>query len=222
LAAFALATSTALVLAQAESADAHVTVSSPDAVPGGFGKLVFRVPSESETASTISVQVTLPVQTPFAFVSSKPVPGWTVATIEHKLAQPLEVEGFTLTKAVSTVTWTATKGQGLRPGEFDEFELSVGPFPKDAGRLSMPAVQRYSDGTKVAWDQPTPTGRTEPEHPAPTLDLAGATTSGTESSTSAGDASADDPVARWLGGVGMVLGAAGLVFAMLTRRRRPA
>ncbi len=174
LAAFAVAASTALVVAQAEPADAHVTVSSPDAAPGGFGKLVFRVPSESDTAMTTAVKVTLPAETPFAFVSTKPVPGWTVTTTEAKLAKPIKAEGFTLTKAVSTVTWTAAKGQGLRPGEFDEFEVSVGPFPEQPGTLAMPAVQSYSDGTKVAWDQPTVKGGAEPEHPAPTLELTAA------------------------------------------------
>ena len=47
----------------------------------------------------------------------------------------------------------------------------MGPFPKGAGSLSLPATQTYSDGTVVKWDQPTPAGGKEPEHPAPTLKL---------------------------------------------------
>ena len=57
----------------APAASAHVTVSSPDASPGGFGKLVFRVPTESETASTVKLSVTLPTDTPFALVSAKSI-----------------------------------------------------------------------------------------------------------------------------------------------------
>ena len=34
------------------AAAAHVTVSSQDAAPGGYGKLTFRVPNESDTASS--------------------------------------------------------------------------------------------------------------------------------------------------------------------------
>ena len=145
-------------------------MSSPDAAPGGFGKVVFRVPTESDTASTTELTVTLPSKTPFAFVSTKPVSGWTVGTTERTLDEPVKAEGFTLTKAVATVTWTAT-GKGLGPGQFEEFELSVGPFPENVDELSMPATQTYSDGTVVEWDEPTPASGEEPEHPAPTLDL---------------------------------------------------
>ena len=55
---------------------AHVTVSSTDAAPGEFGKAVFRVPTESETASTTKLVVTLPADAPFAFVSAQSKPGW--------------------------------------------------------------------------------------------------------------------------------------------------
>ena len=217
----------ALVLAAAGAAAAHVTVSSPDAAPGSFGKLVFRVPSESASAATTAVEVTLPAGTPFAFVSTKPLPGWKVTTTQRKLTKPMESEGFTLTKATATVTWTAQPGQGLRPGEFDEFELSVGPFPEKASTLALPAVQTYSDGTKVAWDQPTPASGKEPEHPAPTLDLtragSGSTPSASASSSGAGSTpDGDDAPARWLGGGGLVLGAAALAVAAVPRRRRAA
>ena len=53
LRAAAITAASALVfVGAANSASAHVTVSSPDAKPGGYAKLVFRVPSESDTAST--------------------------------------------------------------------------------------------------------------------------------------------------------------------------
>ena len=53
----AVVASAGLLFAAAGPAALHVTVSSTDAAPGGYGKLVFRVPSESETASTTKVQV---------------------------------------------------------------------------------------------------------------------------------------------------------------------
>ena len=71
----------------AAPASAHVTVSSPDATAGGFGKVVFRVPTESETASTTKLGVTLPEDTPFAFVSAQPKPGWKVDIKKAKLGQ---------------------------------------------------------------------------------------------------------------------------------------
>jgi uncharacterized protein len=221
----ALAAACALLVAAALPAAAHVTVSSPDASPGGFGKLVVRVPSESDSASTTKVAVTLPADSPFAFVSTKPHPGWTVATTERTLDTPVQSEGFTLTKAVATVTWTAT-GPGIGPGEFDEFEISAGPFPSGVETVTLPATQTYSDGTVVAWDQPVSEGADEPEHPAPTLTLAGSAadppaagdTSDGADPSAAGDAS--DPGARWLAGGALAAALAALAVALVGARRR--
>jgi len=218
-----------LVLVTALPASAHVTVSSPDAAPGGYGKLVFRVPTESATASTTKLQVHLPRTDPFASVSVRPVAGWTVSTEEQKLPKPVTDDGFTLTKAVSTVTWSATSGHGVRPGEFQEFEVSVGPFP-EGGTVVVPAVQTYSDGSVVRWDEPTPASGDEPEHPAPTLAVTGTTddddsgdpghaTSSEEGSATGGSSGSDD-LARWLGGGGLALGAVAVVLAATGRRRR--
>ncbi|MEO6473240.1 MAG: YcnI family protein [Aeromicrobium sp.] len=152
----------------ASASSAHVTVTSPDATAGGFGKLVFRVPTESETASTTRVMVDLPAKTPFAFVSTQAKPGWTVSLTETRHDKPIKVGDFTLTKTVSAVTWTAN-GSGITPRQFDEFSLSVGPIAK-AKSLSFKVKQGYSDHSTVDWDQ-VQTGKTEPEHPAPTLKL---------------------------------------------------
>ena len=214
----------AVVVLTAVPAAAHVTVSSTDATPGGFGKLVLRVPTESDTASTTKVQVLLPADTPFAFVSTKPHPGWTVSTTERKLAEPITAEGFTLTKAVATVTWTASGADaGIAPGEFDEFELSLGSFPSDVDTLSFPTTQTYSDGTVVNWDQPSVEGQDEPEHPVPTLELAAAPQTADPAAT-ATDSS--DSTARWLAATALLVAAAALVLAGLSAfgvvgRRRP-
>ena len=211
----AAAGAAALVVATALPASAHVTVSSTDAAPGGFGKIVVRVPTESATASTTRLTVQLPTSTPFATVSSEPVPGWRVTTTERTLSKPVtNDDGFRLTKVVGTVTWTAT-GAGLAPGQFQEFALSVGPFPDKAGPVSLPAIQTYSDGTVVRWDEPTPIGGKEPDHPTPTLTVAAA------SSDAAGTASdSTDALARWLGAAGLVLGLVALGVATVSRRRR--
>jgi periplasmic copper chaperone A len=54
------AVAAAAVLLVAGPAAAHVTVSSPSATQGGYGKLTFRVPNEKATASTVALEVTLP------------------------------------------------------------------------------------------------------------------------------------------------------------------
>jgi uncharacterized protein YcnI len=166
-------------------ASAHVTVSSPDASAGGFGKVTFRVPTESDTASTVKVRIQLPTDKPFASVSVQPVAGWTVTTTKAPLNPPVtDDDGNKVTEAVSVVEFDAPAGGGIAPGQFQEFSLSVGPFPK-SGQLVFNVVQDYSDGTEVAWIDPQVAGQPEPEHPAPVLKLAGSSGSATDPSPAA-------------------------------------
>ena len=158
----------ATVLASAALASAHVSVSSPDAAAGGSGKVVFRVPNESDSASTVKIRIQIPTDPPLASVSVQPVPGWTATTTKSPLNPPVkDDDGNEVTEAVSVVEFAADAG-GLAPGEFQEFALSGGPFPK-AAALTLPVVQSYSDGSESAWIEPTVDGQPEPEHPAPVL-----------------------------------------------------
>ncbi|MET0450114.1 MAG: YcnI family protein, partial [Aeromicrobium sp.] len=171
---------TTVLVAVAAPASAHVGVSSTDAAKGGFGKVVFRVPNESDTAATTKIVVTLPAETPFAFVSAGAKPGWKVDVQKTALDQPTKSGDYELTEAVSTITWTA-EGGGIPVGQFDEFAISGGPFP-DADSISFAAQQTYDDGEVVDWDQEQ-TGDEEPEHPAPTLSLAEPADGGQRSTT---------------------------------------
>jgi uncharacterized protein YcnI len=223
-----LAVVTAVLTLGIGTASAHVTVSSPDAAPGGFGEITFRVPSESDTARTTSLKVQLPADSPFAFVSVKPVPGWTAATTTTPINPPIEAEGSTLSEAVTEVTWTADAGGGLAPGEYQSFSISAGPLP-DTDALSFPALQGYDDGSTVSWIEPSVAGQAEPEHPAPTLALTadGADTAGTAAAPAATGADDDGTsglavTALVIGVVGLVTGLAGLLIALATRRRSAA
>jgi uncharacterized protein YcnI len=211
-------------------ASAHVSVSSPDAAQGGFGKIVFRVPNESDTASTVKLRIQLPTDNPFASVSTEPVPGWTATVTRTALNPPLkDDDGNEITDAVSVVEYAADQGNpGIGPGQFQEFSLSVGPFP-DADSLSFSAVQTYSDGTETAWIDPTVEGQPEPEHPAPTLTLASssssssdggsAASSGSSGSSSDGGSSSTATVALILSIVALVLGIGGVVLGLRAGRR---
>lgn len=213
-----------VVLATALPAAAHVGVSSPDAAPGDFGKLVFRVPNESDAADTTKLEVTLPEDTPFAHVSSRTLPGWSVETETTKLDAPVEVAGATISEAVTTVTWTAQKGSAIPPGQFQEFELSVGAFPEQVDGMMFPATQTYSDGEVVTWDQVTRDGAAEPEHPAPVLETASAadtTQVATTSATTGSSGDDADGLARTMGGVAVLLAAGAVLLALLTGRRKP-
>lgn len=217
---------TALV-ALAAPASAHVSVSSTDAAQEGFGKAVFRVPNESDTASVNKVVVTLPTKTPFAFVNAGTKPGWKVDVVKAKLPAPTKVGDFELTEAVSTITWTAT-GDGIPVGQFDEFALSGGPFPA-AESIAFSAQESYDDGEVVNWDEPQ-SGDEEPEHPAPTLTLAAAAAEGhgsdaddavTASQTTAGDDNSTAVlVSTGIGAAALVVAIAALVVALRQNRRR--
>ena len=219
-----------LVAVGSGTASAHVSVSSTDATPGGFGKLTFRVPNESDTASTVSIRIQIPEDAALASLRAQPVPGWTVTLTTSDLEVPIESHGQEISSYVSVVEFRAEDGGGIRPGEFQEFALSGGPFP-EADQLSFPTVQTYSDGTESAWIEPTVEGRAEPEHPAPVLPLTEATTgtattaaadtthdaTGTATDTAAASTGHGDTspgalalvlsiVALFTGGAGVVLG----------------
>lgn len=196
----------------AGSADAHVTAQPGTATKGGYAKIAFRVPTESATAGTVGLTVSLPADHPLASVSLRPMPGWTGTATKETLAKPVsDDDGRTITQRVATVTWQAQPGTRIAPGEFTEFEMSVGPLPTDTNQLLFPVVQTYDDGSTVHWDQPPANGGPEPEHPAPAvalLDKAGDTA--TTSHTAAVAPAETDRTALWLSGAALLLGAAGV------------
>src|SRR5690348_17080059 len=129
------------VLAFAGPASAHVVINPTQASADGFVRLAFQVPTESDTLTTTKVQVFLDAAHPIASVSTEAVPGWTITTATTKLATPIKTDdGDTVTDAVSQITWTAGPGAGIKPGQFQEFPLSLGPLP-DVPQLVFKALQ---------------------------------------------------------------------------------
>jgi periplasmic copper chaperone A len=159
----------AALLALPGVAQAHVTVQPGSAVGGGFSVVSFRVPNERDDASTTQLRVTMPQDQPIGSVQTTPVPGWKVTTATRQLDQPIEMFGEQLDTVVSEVTWTATGG-GIRPGQFQDFDLSLGQLP-ESGKLVFNTLQTYSSGEKVNWNQVSADPAVEPEHPAPVLTI---------------------------------------------------
>ena len=208
-------------------AQAHISIQPAAAEPGGFSVVAFRVPNERDDASTTRLQVTLPKDQPLGSVSTTPIPGWTVKTSTRQLDQPIEMFGQQLDEVVSKVAWTATGG-GIRPGEYQDFDVSLGQLP-ESGELVFPTLQTYSSGEKVNWNQVSADDAAEPEQPAPTLGIAAAPTAqaGTDEATGAGAqespaASTDDSSDL----LPLTMSGAALVVSLLTallvwRRGRP-
>ncbi|MCR5977911.1 DUF1775 domain-containing protein [Gordonia jinghuaiqii] len=188
------------------AASAHVTANAPTLTQGGYGVVSLVVPNESDVAPTTSLQVTLP-----GLKSARPevMPGWkTVVTKKDDL--------------VTEITWTADPGSpGVPVGQFAQFRFSGGPFPEQE-TVELPTLQTYADGEKADWNQPTPADGEEPEKPAPTLTLAPASADGhhasatpqTTDTASAESSSSEDSAARWLGGIGLIVGVLGSVFGV--------
>jgi uncharacterized protein YcnI len=199
----------ALTVLTAAPALAHVHVEADHAQPGAEATLTFEVPNESEKgAMTTELTVVLPNLTS---VSTQQMPGWT-ARLDRDAAAG----------TVKSITWTAAPSAGIAPDQFALFRVAV-MLPK-SDSVSFPATQTYSDGTVVKWDESTPAGGAEPEHPSPTLALTGqtddehgATVAAAPEPSNADAAPAPDDTARWLAGAGVALG---LVAVGLTVWRR--
>jgi uncharacterized protein len=170
---------TAALLTVPATARAHVTVQPGSAVGGGFTRLDVRVPNERDDAATTKVQLQLPDG--FADASYEPVPGWTVKVEKGE-----------------QITWTSK--QGIPPGAFQDFGLSVQVPGKAGDTLTFKALQTYSNGEVVRWIGPEGS-----DDPAPTVAVTGA------SGASAAPAHATPAPAKADGG-----GGDGLAIAALT------
>ncbi|WP_329456803.1 YcnI family copper-binding membrane protein [Streptomyces sp. NBC_01497] len=231
------------VLLLAGTASAHVTVQPHgDAVKGGSAVVDFKVPNERDNATTTKIEVDFPTDHPLASVMPEPVPGWKIDITKSKLAKPVELYGSQVTEAVSKVTWTAESGAGIPVGQFQLFPVSLSTLPKDADQVTFKALQTYSNKEIVRWIETQAPGAPEPEDPAPVLKLTAASAAegtaagqGSASGHPAAAASAkgstaqaasapgsSDTVARVLGIVGIVIGAAGVAYGLLVGRRRSA
>ena len=154
-----LATLTALAasVTVAAVASAHVTVSSADAAPGGFGKLTFRVPNESDTASTVSIRIQIPEEAALASLRAQPVPGWTVTLTTSDLEEPIESHGQEISSYVSVVEFRAD-GRRRHP---------AGRVP--GVRPLRRAVPRRRPGRPTRRCRPTATAASRPGSSRPSM-----------------------------------------------------
>jgi uncharacterized protein YcnI len=213
----------------AAPAFAHVTV-DPESVPKGTGDVVlsFRVPNESDTASTNKIDMQLPTDHPIALVDVRPTPGWTAQVTTTHLTTPITTDDGTFTDVASEIVWS---GGQIAPGQYESFEILAQGIPDSADSLSFPTIQTYSDGTTVSWIDPTPPGGPAPEHPAPVLTLTAAESSDasattTTSATGGGGATVTSATvvkketSNTLGIIAIILGAAALIVAIVAMARR--
>lgn len=211
-----LGTTALVALASAAPALAHVTAQPGTAQKGGYAVVTFRVPNEDDAAGTVALTVNLPTDHPFSSVRTTPIAGWTATPNEVAINPPLkDDDGNTITKTIGSVTFKANPGTRIGPGQYMDFPVSLGPFPDNVDVIRMPVAQTYDNGKVVNWADPPNADGSEPEHPAPSVSLTAATGdahAGMSASAAPADPpqGAEDTTARWLGGVGLLVGALGL------------
>lgn len=211
----------ALLAFWAQPASAHVSVKTADkATQGGFATIAFQVPNEMSDANTTKLRVQFPSDHPLLYVNVKPVPGWTYTVTKTKLTKPESPYGEEITEAVSEITW---EGGQVKPGEFEQFPVSIGPLPEGVDAVSFPAIQTYDNGEDVSWIEKPAAGGEEPEHPAPSLALVakdaaaeGSATAATAGAAADGSSSAStDAAAPAASDSSNGLAVAGLVVALV-------
>jgi uncharacterized protein YcnI len=215
----AIAAGVVIALASPLAASAHVTINPNQATPGSYTVITVKVPNESESATTNRLEVELPTDTPFTSVRYVPVAGWTVQLVRETLPSPVMVGESEITEAVTSVIWTADAGSEIGDGQLQLFPLSVGPVP-DTGSIAIPAIQGYTDGTTVAWNEEGAGA----ENPAPVLYINDAPAdehapTAVLVADDAPTAAQPDVLARILGIGGLIVGIVGLVIAVTTRRQ---
>ena len=205
----------AALLAAPAVAAAHVTVQPKQAPAGGFVRLDVRVPNERDDANTTKVDVKFPPG--FAEASYEKVPGWRIKVTKAKLAKPIQTDDGAVTEGVSRITWTAdSTADGIPPGAFQDFGLSVQVPGRAGDTLTFKALQTYSNGTVVRW-----IGGEGSDAPAPTVQVTAAGgTAAPAAKASDGSSNGLAVTALIVGALGLITGVAGLMAARRARRVR--
>lgn len=210
-------------------ASAHVTVTPASAEPGAEAtELSFSIPNERSDATTTAIEVAFPTDQPLALASVRPMADWRAQVTKRKLATPLTSDDGPVTEAVTRIIWS---GGNIGDGEYQNFNVTIGPLPEKPTTMVFKVLQHYSDGTVVRWIDTTPASGEEPEHPAAVLEVdaaagpiaAAATDPVAPRSTSPGGATSStstDWTTRGLAAAGLLIALAAAMLALQGRRVR--
>jgi periplasmic copper chaperone A len=228
LGAATLGVTAAIVLGTAAAASAHVEATATSTAADSYTTATFSVPHGCDGSPTTKLTFHLPES--IIEVTPTVNPNWTITKTTEPYTSPSASADDESTEdageRVTAVTYTAKTP--LPADERDTFSLSFSlPDGKPGDRVDLPVTQTCAKGS-TEWDQQQKDGEAEPEHPAPSIVLTKAVATEAdgdpvEATTAASETSTDsdpDLVGRFLGLGGLVLGAAALVVAVASTRRR--
>ncbi len=217
----ALGAGTLLALAAVPlSASAHVGADASSTAAGSYTVITFSVPHGCDGSPTTEIRIGLPETIPT--VTPTVNPNWTVS----RTLVPLDPPTDDNTERTSEVIYTAITP--LPADQRDTFELSLRLPDGEAGDIvEFPVLQTCAEGS-VEWigdEVPsiTLTAAVEGDghdHGSSDEHASDAPADHEHSADAAATAvSSDDIVARWLALAGVILGAAALVVAFVSRRK---
>lgn len=177
---------------------AHVTVRSDNNQTEGFAVYTVRVPNESDTGSTVRVEVQMPEGLEASRYEAKP--GWDISITDGVLV---------------------IDGGPIAPGQFAEFRFQA-RNPAAAGEISFAAIQTYDDGEIVNW-----TGDPDSDTPASVVEIIAASSEVDDHGVATGDDEAaaetiDDEGTDIVSIIALILGALGVLLggaALATRKK---
>ena len=225
---------TALSLSVA-AASAHVEASADTTSAGGWAFVRFTLPHGCEGAGTTQLEIKLPDDYVFPYVTPFEATGWSVKKTTRKLDKPVKAEHGDVTESADTIVFTRT-GDALPDPVGAVMWVSI-QWPADAAGkdLHFPVAQTCEGGQSTNWNEIPAKGESEDslEHPAPMVSItkaraadehhgaAGAAEHGSgdamsETHDEHGD-NAEDLGART--NIALALGALGLLFGLIALMR---
>jgi uncharacterized protein YcnI len=207
-----------VVLALGGPAAAHVGVDKNEIVAGASTTLSFSISHGCGDSPTTSMRFQIPEGVNNAMPQVHP--GWEIEVERAELPEPIEsAHGDPITDRPAVISFTAGAGNAVPNGQRDTFSITF-TAPETTGALSFPVIQGCEDGVNEwieAWDG---TG-TEPESPAPYVMVVAAESEGGGGEVAAPSNGDGGGSSDALAIVGIVVGAVGLVVAVvaLTRTR---
>lgn len=136
---------TALLLAAAPAAQAHIVFAEPQAPPGSYYAGFLRVSHGCDGAATTAIRVSIPAAA--ESVKPQPKPGWTLSVEREPLPAPIKGDGGAeIRDRVVAVTWTGR----LPADQFDQFGIMMKLSAEASGPLYFPTVQQCG-ANSIGW-----------------------------------------------------------------------